>query len=150
MLFDEIASGCFFPKKCIYILALEMAGPGNRHCANYIGTLSFSLTSTDRHMSAERSGKGGGWELATETTLYDCHFSLFSPPFSSLLVSKFSCVDLLVFCSTPTHSTWRRHAKCVFVCMRISRGGIRAVFGTLLIYQSSAIYVRDTTCQIAC
>ena len=28
----------------IYILALEMASPGNRHCANGIGTLSFPIT----------------------------------------------------------------------------------------------------------
>jgi len=28
-------------EKYIYILALEMAGQGNQHCANCIGTLSF-------------------------------------------------------------------------------------------------------------
>jgi len=28
-------------EKYIHILALEMASSGNRHCANYIGTLSF-------------------------------------------------------------------------------------------------------------
>jgi len=28
-------------EKYIYILALEMASPGNQHCANCIGTLSF-------------------------------------------------------------------------------------------------------------
>jgi len=27
----------------IYISALETASPGNRHCANCIGTLSFSV-----------------------------------------------------------------------------------------------------------
>jgi len=26
-----------------YILALEMASPGNQHCANWIGTLSFPI-----------------------------------------------------------------------------------------------------------
>jgi len=30
-------------EKYIYILPLEMASPGNRHCANCIGTLSFSV-----------------------------------------------------------------------------------------------------------
>ena len=30
-------------EKYIYILALEMASPGNRHCANCIGTLSFPM-----------------------------------------------------------------------------------------------------------
>jgi len=30
-------------EKCIYILALEMASPGNQHCAICIGTLSFSI-----------------------------------------------------------------------------------------------------------
>jgi len=32
-----------FEKKYIHILALEMARPGNQHCANCIGTLSFPL-----------------------------------------------------------------------------------------------------------
>jgi len=30
-------------EKCIYILALEMASPGNQHCASCIGTLSFPI-----------------------------------------------------------------------------------------------------------
>jgi len=30
-------------EKYIYILALEMASPGNRHCTSCIGTLSFPL-----------------------------------------------------------------------------------------------------------
>jgi len=30
-------------QKYIYILALEMASPGNQHCANCIGTLSFPI-----------------------------------------------------------------------------------------------------------
>ena len=30
-------------EKYIYILALEMASPGNQHCANCIGTLSFPI-----------------------------------------------------------------------------------------------------------
>jgi len=29
-------------EKCIHMLALEMASPRNRHCANCIGTLSFA------------------------------------------------------------------------------------------------------------
>jgi len=29
----------------IYILALEMASPGNQHCASCIGTLSFAVNS---------------------------------------------------------------------------------------------------------
>jgi len=32
-----------FEKKYINILALEKASPGNRHCANCIGTLSFPM-----------------------------------------------------------------------------------------------------------
>jgi len=32
---------CILFENYIYILALEMASPGNRHCANCIGTLSF-------------------------------------------------------------------------------------------------------------
>ena len=30
-------------EKYIYILALEMASPGNQHCANCIGALSFHM-----------------------------------------------------------------------------------------------------------
>ena len=33
----------YFMWKCINILALEMASPGNRHCANCIGALSFPI-----------------------------------------------------------------------------------------------------------
>ena len=33
-------------EKYIYILALEMASPGNRHCASCIGTLSFPIASS--------------------------------------------------------------------------------------------------------
>ena len=42
VLFDKIAS-CILFEKHIYISALEMASPGNRHCANCIGTLSFPV-----------------------------------------------------------------------------------------------------------
>jgi len=41
VLFDKIAF-VYFIWKYIYILALEMASPGNQHCANCIGALSFS------------------------------------------------------------------------------------------------------------
>jgi len=40
--FDKIASLYLF-ENYIYILASEMASAGNRHCANCIGTLSFSV-----------------------------------------------------------------------------------------------------------
>jgi len=33
-------------EKYIYILVLEMASPGNWHCASYIGTLSFPIDNT--------------------------------------------------------------------------------------------------------
>jgi len=36
-------------EKYIYILALKMASPGNRHCANCIGTLSLPVRDTRRH-----------------------------------------------------------------------------------------------------
>ena len=44
VLFDEIASA-FFLEKYIYISALEMASPANQHCANCVGTHSFSVVS---------------------------------------------------------------------------------------------------------
>jgi len=34
-----------FEKKYIYILALEMASPGNLHCSSCIGILSFPMFS---------------------------------------------------------------------------------------------------------
>jgi len=47
-LFDKIAS-VYLLEKYIYILPLEMASAGNRHCANFIGTLLFpTLISQDR------------------------------------------------------------------------------------------------------
>jgi len=36
-------------EKRIYILALEMASPGNRHCANCIGSLSFHIVGSARN-----------------------------------------------------------------------------------------------------
>jgi len=42
VLFDITAS-VYFICKYIYILVLEMASPGNQHCANCIGTLSFPI-----------------------------------------------------------------------------------------------------------
>jgi len=45
VLFDRIVSVYFIFEKYIYISALEMASPGNRHCANCIGTLSFPVKS---------------------------------------------------------------------------------------------------------
>jgi len=50
------------------MLALEMASPGNRHCANCIGTLSFPTGSASVRCSAEdkdamranKTGSGGG------------------------------------------------------------------------------------------
>jgi len=43
VLFDKIASVYILFEKYINILALEMASPGNRHCANCIGTFSFPI-----------------------------------------------------------------------------------------------------------
>jgi len=43
VLFDKIASVYVLFGKYINILAFEMASPGNRHCANCIGTLPFPL-----------------------------------------------------------------------------------------------------------
>jgi len=45
VLFDtQITSVILFEKKHIFISALEMASPENRHCANCIGTLSFRVS----------------------------------------------------------------------------------------------------------
>jgi len=41
--FDKKILPYILLEKNIYILALEMASPGNQHCANCIGTLSFRI-----------------------------------------------------------------------------------------------------------
>jgi len=43
VLFDNIVPYYILFEKYICILALEMASPGNQHCANCIGTLSFPI-----------------------------------------------------------------------------------------------------------
>jgi len=53
MLFDKTASVHFIRKKYIYILALEMASPGNQHCASCIGTLSFLIAEWQRSEISE-------------------------------------------------------------------------------------------------
>jgi len=52
VLFDKIASVYFLSEKYIYILALKMASPGNRHFANCSGILSFPMV---------RRKKSCGW-----------------------------------------------------------------------------------------
>ena len=42
VLFDKVLPYLLF-EKYIFILALEVASPGNQHCANCIGTLSFPM-----------------------------------------------------------------------------------------------------------
>ena len=37
-------------EKYIYILALEIASPGNRHCANCNGTLSFPICNQQQQL----------------------------------------------------------------------------------------------------
>ena len=44
MLFDQLLPYILF-EKSICILSLEMASPGNQHCASCIGTLSFPIQS---------------------------------------------------------------------------------------------------------
>jgi len=63
VLFDKIAS-VYFIRKCINILAWEMASPGNRHCASCIGTLLFSIhpqfltlvSSSGKHLCGKLTG----------------------------------------------------------------------------------------------
>ena len=43
VLFDKNRFRIFYLENYVYILALEMASPGNRHCANRIGTLSLPI-----------------------------------------------------------------------------------------------------------
>ena len=63
VLFDKIASVYFFWK--IYnILALEMTGPGNRHCASCIGTLSVSLSALLYPTSLSSAQLGLQWTVS--------------------------------------------------------------------------------------
>jgi len=40
-------------EKYVYILSLEMASPGNRHCANCIGSISFPIFVVRQTLSPE-------------------------------------------------------------------------------------------------
>jgi len=108
----------FFQKMYLYFSAGNGQPREPALCQLYRHTFVLSDINRPAHVSRS-SGKGGGRELARYTIVISLCFRLHSVLCSFL---NYSCVDLLVFCSTPTHSTWRRHAKCVFVCMRISRG----------------------------
>jgi len=46
VLFDKITSVYFILKLYVYTLALEMDSPGNQHCANCIGALSFPIAAS--------------------------------------------------------------------------------------------------------
>jgi len=53
---------CILLEKYTYILALEMASPGNQHCANCIGTLLFSIRAkTDGSIDVPFAGKIAKW-----------------------------------------------------------------------------------------
>jgi len=56
MLFDKTAAVpyiCF--KKFIYILASEMASPGNQHCASCIGALLFPIEQQHYQLDSRQS-----------------------------------------------------------------------------------------------
>jgi len=52
-------------EKYIYISAMEMASPGNQHCANCIGTLSFpiGISTTDINEPALTTSISAAFEL---------------------------------------------------------------------------------------
>ena len=57
VLFDKIASVYILFEKYIYILTLEMASPGNQHCAGCIDTLSFPISChVEQKLVLETSG----------------------------------------------------------------------------------------------
>jgi len=53
-------------EKYIYILALEMASPGNQHCANCIGALSFPISAHLQHRLTPCSDERG--DMSCDTT----------------------------------------------------------------------------------
>jgi len=58
-------------EKYIHILALEIASPGNRHCANCIGTLSFFIATAtvaiDRIVAATQIDQSHSQSCARQT-----------------------------------------------------------------------------------
>jgi len=48
----------FYFEKYIDILALEMASPGNQHCASCIGTLSLSIAKTELVLGVAAAATG--------------------------------------------------------------------------------------------
>ena len=78
VLFDKIVSVYFIWKKYIYTLAFDIASPGNQHCANCIGTLSFAIVgSVTAHGTHRRSaqecyspatGRCDRWKVLAESS----------------------------------------------------------------------------------
>jgi len=59
LLFDRTASiFMYFISKNIFVLALEMVSPGNQHCANSIGTLSFHIPISSRSEPGRQRNAG--------------------------------------------------------------------------------------------
>jgi len=52
-------------QKCIFIIALEMASPGNRHCAICIGTLSFAPLLPAASAAAAFHWRFRWWQMPT-------------------------------------------------------------------------------------
>ena len=75
VLFGKIAS-VYFIRKNTYILTLEMASPGNQHCASCIGTISFPISRYCVFSVAMQQSKRLSATMLTEVAKYNCRYSL--------------------------------------------------------------------------
>ena len=100
-------------ERCIYILALEVACPGNQHCANCIGTLSFPIFHNSR---------------LTKTWFYSA-VSLFYLPSQRTLLYCRACVRACV-------CVCGRVSACVYDCLSVRDhifGTTRSIFSSFFV-----------------
>jgi len=61
-------------EKCIYILALEMASPGNQHCTNCIGTLLFPIGNMHGRFGEDRMYSSRDMLMVTDRQIWPSQY----------------------------------------------------------------------------
>jgi len=100
VLFDDTAFAYFICKKYIYMLAVKTASPGNRHCANYIGTLSFPI------------GSGSYWAERPVHFSSPWAASISGPPSAILNTTHYSVHQCSFTQPLRFNFHWHQNAKC--------------------------------------
>jgi len=95
-----LLSHVLFAKKYIYILAVKTASPGNRHCANYIGTLLFPI------------GSGSYWAERPVHLSTPWAASISGPPSAILNTTHYSVHQCSFTQPLRFNFHWHQNAKC--------------------------------------